>query len=120
MKAEGEPQGDDIYAFQNLEATSDLRGYPLHSGIRKGMVSGESRGGGGSGRQQRSGGSVSTKTGSGGMLSRTSGNRGDGRLTELSGVNGGSGTMEREDHDQEETFDTASSPLKKETKIWNC
>ncbi|KAM1237197.1 hypothetical protein ACFX13_038934 [Malus domestica] len=112
MEAEGEPLGDDIYAFRNLEATFDLRGYPLHSGIRNGSFSREIRGGRGSRRQQQSGGTVTTKTGSGGMISNTSGNRGSVRHTKLSNEDGGSGTVERENYENGETFDTASSPLK--------
>ena len=44
-----------MFPFQNLDALTDLRGYPLRSGYRKGTGSGESRGGRGSRRQQQSG-----------------------------------------------------------------
>ena len=97
-KEGGEKIEDDMYAFRNLDASTDLRGYPLRSGIHKGSGSGESRGGRSSRRQQQSGKIESTKTGSVGKVSSTRGNMGSDRHYASISEVGGRGTVERENN----------------------
>ena len=104
---------NDVLPFQNLDVVSDLRGNPLRSGYHNRSGSGEIKGGRGPKRQPQSGGSGSTKTGSVGKLSSTSENRQSGGYSASLGKAGDCKMVDEDTGGDVDTFDTASSPLKR-------